>query len=191
MRKTRSDKGVSRIDVSQRNLTQKQKQQLINDLTQKMFDKKTSSGYKAYLGRYIKNIKEGYTMERLLSEKDFKNIKKQSIAQGMKYSANIAAAQGKLQLTNSETAAMISALENLEKEMAKEGQPKDPNDPNSPLYSFEDMDQDTRKRLKKYFKMNEAERIAYLQGTESELFRYDVFNGYASMGRYYRQNSPD
>lgn len=184
MRKTRSDKGVSRIDVSQRDLTQKQKQQLINDLTQQMFDKKTSSGYKAYLGRYIKNIKEGYTMERLLSEKDFKNIRKQSLAQGMKYSANIAVEHGKLQLTRSETSAMISALENLERDMIRE----EAGDEN---VSFEDMDQDTRRRLKKYFKMNEAERIAYLQGTESELFRYDVFNGYASMGRYYRQNSPD
>lgn len=191
MRKTRSDKGVRRIDVSQRDLTQKEKQQLINDLTQQMFDKKTSSGYKAYLGRYIKNIKEGYTMEKLLSEKDFKNIRKQSLAQGMKYSANVAVEHGKLQLTRSETSAMISALENLEREMAKEGQPKNPKDPNSPLYSFEDMDQDTRKRLEKYFKMSQEERIAYLQGTESELFRYDVFNGYASMGRYYRQNSPD
>jgi hypothetical protein len=57
--------------------------------------------------------------------------------------------------------------------------------------TFDDLTVDAKKRLNKYYSMNTEERKRYLQGTEGELFRHDIFQGFASLGRYYRQNSPD
>lgn len=177
MRKKRSDAGLSRIDMSQRDLSFTRRSNLLNKIDAYEKKAKYDPEYKRYLAEYRKQIQKGFTMERILSRTEYNLIQKQSERQGGRMSVKEAVKKQTLQLTGREIEAYEKALEALEKDWGKE--------------TFDDLTVDAKKRLNKYFNMTREERRRYLQGTEGELFRYDAFEGFASLGRYYRQNSPD
>lgn len=178
MRKTRSDKGQARIDLQYRDRTIEQRLEYAKALAAEADNKKKrySNEYRAYLREYSKKLKQGFTMEKIYTKQDFQNFSTQAKRQGMSWSAAEAVRGQTLQLTGAEKEALKKALDSLEKDWGKK--------------NFDDLTIDAKKRINRYFSMTAQEKERYLSGAEGELFRHDTFAGFASLGRYYNENSP-
>lgn len=178
MRKTRNDKGQSRIDLTYRDRDLEQRLEYAKTLAAEADNKKKrySNEYRAYLREYSKKLKQGFTMERIFSKQDYQNHLTQARRQGMDWSAKEAVKNQTIQLTGGEKEALKKALNSLEQDWNKK--------------SFDDLTVDAKRRINKYFSMTAEEKERFLSGAEGELFRYDTFAGFASLGRYYNENSP-
>lgn len=177
MRKTRSDKGVSRIDWTHEKTSYDQKLRAALRIEKKLERVPVHErAYREYLRTYADNLRKDFTMETLYTKQDFKNIKDQLRRQGEIVNGKEMARMQTLQLTSTEQKSLKQALESLEQDWGRA--------------NFDDLTVDTKKELNKYFNMSEKERAEFLAGNQGELFRHHAFAGFASLSRYYQANSP-
>lgn len=177
MRKQRSDRGVERIDWTHKNTTYEQKLRAAQRIEKKLAGvSKRELAYREYLKTYADRLRKGYTMETLLTKKDFQNWKTQLVRQGEKISGKEVANSQTIMLSEGEAQELSRALAELEKDWGEK--------------TFNDLSVEGRERLNQYFSLNEEERRKLLRGVSGELFRKDAFAGFASLSRYYHINSP-
>jgi translation elongation factor EF-1alpha len=82
MRQQRSDAGIPRLDLRQRNLSATRTQNLLKKINNMAKKAKYHPEYRWYLEEYKVKIQKGFTMEKVLTKNEYQNIQLQAERQG-------------------------------------------------------------------------------------------------------------